>query len=462
MPASVRGVRGATVAAAAPLWLSLRALAFCPPQARRHWSSGGLLLATAVALAIDIAGGYWLAGGGVFNPDALPGWATVGLLLFVIGAAIERRGALAWQMATLFFGIGLWLSLLFLLAWSGAMHWLRPSLAYRFGWAVFAIWPVWLVLALVHAVVRPRGGWTRKRMAAAALLAACLLGQRYYFADTEQFWLPEAEAAASVPPPTPKLADGATLYSEAGRLGDALAAIAPGKPGVVENYALVIGGDAGQGVFVREATSMRDRFDARLGTRGRSILLANHDSVTGVLPIATQTSIAAALGAIGERMNRDEDVLLLYLTSHGSRDHEFALANPPLELPGVTPQWLADALAGAKIRWRIVIVSACYSGGFVPALARPESLVMTAAASDRTSFGCADENDFTYFGKALYDALGRDGDWRAIWARTRDAVAKREAAERFESSKPQFSFGAAIAAKLAGTGARTPKQRPSP
>ncbi|GHD55791.1 hypothetical protein GCM10007350_01870 [Jeongeupia chitinilytica] len=446
----------------APLWQSLCALVFCPPKASRRWSPGGLLPVVVVALLVDIAGGYWLAGGGVFNPDALPGWGWVGLLLFVAGAAIDRRGRLAWQAATLFFGIGVWLNLLFLLAWSGAMHWLKPSLLYRFGWVMFAILPVWQALALVHAVVRSRGGWTRKVVAVAVVLAVCLFAERYYFADAGQFWLPEPDEENAATQPAPKLADESVLYTEADRLDDALAAVVPGKPGVVEHFALIVGGDAGQGVFVREATSIRDRFDARFGTRGHSILLANHDSATGELPIATQTSIAAALDTLGERMNRDEDVLLLYLTSHGSRDHEFALANPPLELPGITPAWLAEALAEAKIRWRIVIVSACYSGGFVPALAGPDTLVMTAAAADRTSFGCADENDFTYFGKALYDALGRESDWRAIWTQTRYAVARREAAEHFEPSNPQFSFGAAIAARLAGDGEQGAKQRPSP
>lgn len=437
-------------------------MCFWPSCARYRGSVGGLLLAAALALIVDIAGSYWLTGGGQFNAGALPGWGWAGLLLFVAGAALERRGALGWQLATLYFGIGFWLNLLFLAAWYGAMHWLAPSLQYRFGWAVFAVWPVWLALALVHAAVRSRGGWSWCALVAALLLAAGLLAERYYFADTGQFWLPESGEEAFEPLPLPKLADEAVLYSEVERLDAALDAIAPGRKGIVEHYALVVGGDAGQGVFVREATSMRDRFDARFGTRGRSVLLANHDSVTGAVPIATQTSIAEALDAIGARMNRDEDVLLLYLTSHGSREHEFALANPPLDLPGITPQWLADALADAKIRWRVVIVSACYSGGFVPALAGPETLVMTAAAADRTSFGCADENDFTYFGKALYDALGQGNDWTVIWRQTRDAVTRREAAERFESSKPQFSFGAAIAARLAGTGGQAVKQAPSP
>ncbi len=40
----------------------------------------------------------------------------------------------------------------------------------------------------------------------------------------------------------------------------------------------------------------------------------------------------------------------------------------------------------------IVVVQACYSGSFVDNLAAPDRMVITAAAADRTSFGCASEN----------------------------------------------------------------------
>jgi len=63
---------------------------------------------------------------------------------------------------------------------------------------------------------------------------------------------------------------------------------------------------------------------------------------------------------------------------------------------------LRNLLRESRIRWKVVLISACYSGGFVDALKDEHTLVITAARHDRASFGCADENDFTYFGRAFF------------------------------------------------------------
>ncbi|BCL74523.1 hypothetical protein JHS3_02590 [Jeongeupia sp. HS-3] len=408
-----------------------------------------------LALATEAVVACLLGGGGRFNVYALPGWGWVGLLLCVVGMGIDRRGELGWQWATLYFAAVVLLDLLFFAVWQAGQRWLPPLRQYQLDWVIFVLMPVWLAFALAFAASRCRGWRLWRSTLTAIVLAGVFLAERVYWADVQPLWLPAADdtTAPLVAERPPRLADETVLYAEPGRLAEALAAIRPGRAGVVENYALLVGGDAGQQVFLREASAIRGRLDQRFDTAGRSVLLANHDRATGELPIATRTSVAAALAAIGEKMNRDEDVLVLYLTSHGSREHEFALNNPPLELAGLTPGWLRQALDVSGVRWRVVIVSACYSGGFVPALANRDTLVMTAAAADRASFGCADENDFTYFGKALYDALGRSRDWREIGMLTREAVAAREAQDGFEPSLPQFSLGSAIAVKLAGQGA---------
>ena len=56
------------------------------------------------------------------------------------------------------------------------------------------------------------------------------------------------------------------------------------------------------------------------------------------------------------------------LTSHGSEDHEFYINQPPLPLDPLTPQRLRVALDASGIRWRVIVVSACYSGGYIEAL----------------------------------------------------------------------------------------------
>jgi hypothetical protein len=51
----------------------------------------------------------------------------------------------------------------------------------------------------------------------------------------------------------------------------------------------------------------------------------------------------------------------------------------------------------------VVVISACYSGGFLEPLKDDGALVITAARHDRQSFGCADENELTYFGRAYFE-----------------------------------------------------------
>src|SRR3546814_18531152 len=99
-------------------------------------------------------------------------------------------------------------------------------------------------------------------------------------------------------------------------------------------------------------------------------------------------------------MDRDEDLLLLYLTMHGTEDHELAVTFPPLLEEWITPPQLRAVLDDAGIRNRVVVISACYSGGFLPDLRDARTLVITAARADRASFGCGNESAATWFGRA--------------------------------------------------------------
>ncbi len=106
---------------------------------------------------------------------------------------------------------------------------------------------------------------------------------------------------------------------------------------------------------------------------------------------------------------------------------------------------LSGYLAEAGIKWRVVMVSACYSGGFLKSLMSPYSAVATAAASDRMSFGCSNQRDFTYFGEALLrDQLGAGTSFPVAVTNATAAIAKREQDEKLTASNPQFFIGDAI------------------
>lgn len=192
------------------------------------------------------------------------------------------------------------------------------------------------------------------------------------------------------------------LYAQKELLDKALAALQPRAPGRINLYLLTVAGDASQEVFRREVDFVQAEFARRFGTAGRSVSLVNSRNTAASAPMATVTSIRHALKAIAARMDREQDILFLFLTSHGSRDHELTLNQNGMELADLGAAELGALVKESGIRWKVVVVSACYSGGFIEPLRDERTLVMTAARHDRRSFGCADENDFTYFGRALF------------------------------------------------------------
>jgi hypothetical protein len=150
-------------------------------------------------------------------------------------------------------------------------------------------------------------------------------------------------------------------------------------------------------------------------------------------------------------MNADEDILVLFVSAHGDREHRLSAWQPPLELAPLTPTALARMLHDSAIKWRIVVVSACYSGGFIEPLRDDNSIVITAAAPDRTSFGCEAGRDFTYFGQAFFrDALAKTSSFTEAFDIAKRLVDEQEAAERLPPSLPQMAIGRAIAEFLKG------------
>lgn len=245
------------------------------------------------------------------------------------------------------------------------------------------------------------------------------------------------------------LAAETLLYNQTGLLDTALAGLEAGDPETIDLYLLAIAGDGSQEVFRREAAFAQDLFDRRFATRGRSLTLVNSRNSYESLPMATRISLERTLGALAERMDA-EDILFLYLTSHGSRDHRFMLDQNEMMLPDLKASELSDMLAASGIRWKVVVISACYSGGFIEPVGNDTTMVITAAASDRQSFGCSDEADFTYFGRAfLEQALAETDDFRAAFDTAVELIRERESGEDISpGSQPQIHAPDAVLSHL--------------
>jgi hypothetical protein len=251
------------------------------------------------------------------------------------------------------------------------------------------------------------------------------------------------------------------LFEQPDRIANAVDTLAPQRPGVVDTYFVGFAGDGAQSVFRDEARFGANVFGKRYGTGRRTLELINDNTDRDSYPLATVSGLHYALQLLADDMDKEEDVLVLLLTSHGSREDGIAVRNGGLPLADLQPQDVRTALDDAGIKWRIVIVSACYAGIFIDPLKSDSTLVITAADADHTSFGCADDRDLTYFGEAfLRDALPGAPSLEAAFAKARKLIAEREKAEQLTPSNPQISVGTAIRKKLAEPPA--PEEDPNP
>lgn len=248
----------------------------------------------------------------------------------------------------------------------------------------------------------------------------------------------------------------AQIREQQRRLDAALAALPRHRAGVAEAYVLTVALDSDP-VFAREAREAARVLAARYNAEDRTLTLAGPDGVRDDAPHGSITALLLALSHIGTLMDGNEDALVLYTTSHGA-DIGLAYHYGDNGYGILSPASLKAALEQAGIRKRVLIISACYSGVFVPALASPDTAILTAAASTRSSFGCVAENDWTFFGDALINRALRQPVALDEAARMAGrSVAEWEAKARFIASLPQVSIGPEVGTWLPALEAALPR-----
>jgi len=224
----------------------------------------------------------------------------------------------------------------------------------------------------------------------------------------------------------------------------AAAGLAPQRPGRADVYVLALG-LWDDHVFQHEASEAANVLSRRFGAQGRTLVLsAGVSGQERTLPAATPFFIGAALSKIASRMDLEEDALVLFMTSHGSRDGAIALHEQRRLRATLSGRQLRGLLDGVGVKNRVVIVSACFSGAFVAPLANDTSIILTAASSTQSSFGCQPERDWTYFGDAFINqALGSGLPLLEAFDRAKVTIAGWEQRDGYEPSNPQRSVGAA-------------------
>jgi peptidase C13-like protein len=260
-------------------------------------------------------------------------------------------------------------------------------------------------------------------------------------------WLGVGDPVAAASRPSPEAAR--TWQRQTELLDRTLKGLRPAVPGQPHLYFVGFAGYGPQEVFKREVLAVRKFFDARYGTEGRSIALVNHASTLAALPLASAGNLERTLQHLGKLMDPSRDVLFLFLTSHGE-DGLFVVEMPRFDLKPLRPAQLKDMLKRSGIKNSVIVLSACHSGSFLPALADPTTLVIAAARADRSSFGCDDRRQWTYFGEAYFHrALRAEPSFVGAFERARELIAGWEAQAKLEPSLPQIGGGERLGPALA-------------
>ncbi len=198
--------------------------------------------------------------------------------------------------------------------------------------------------------------------------------------------------------------------------------------------AVLIAGDNNSPAFDNGVQSMRDKLMAH-GVR--DIAVYSSAASTAPVTLASVANVATAMRAGGG------DACFVFVTSHGEERGFFLRPDRRLFDPGSLDRVLN---AGCGSLPTVVIVSACHSGTFLtPDMRKPNRVILTAAATDRTSFGCGADDQYTYYDQCLLQQFDGAATWRDL------AVAARACVERLERrmgvrtpSLPQMFVGAQV------------------
>ena len=459
---------------AASLWNGLRTVALRPPRDDAAEAGPGLFLALVlVYLAVTLA----MAMVDVARPWALVPYGVTTVLtdsLLTLAAAwvlmrVMQRDSIVWGTACVLLAATI--------ATSAVVHWpldhVATALAARQHYVPALLLDIasrwwWLLVLIVVA------NWLAPRHLGRVVLAAAL---GYAVSAAAWWWLPTMPVlmtatdvdlsgvadASGEDNSTNNTGDEETstdepdfdaeevFYNQPALLDAALAGLKPQTPGKTDLYVVAFAGDAEEDVFRNEVEYANTLFAQRFGADGRVLVLENHVASLATRPLATLTNLTRAIAHIAKIMDPSEDVLLLYVTTHGSEEHDLLVDLDPLPLNQIAPEDLADALhTNPGIRWKVIVVNACYSGGFVDALHDDSTMVITSARSDRTSFGCGATSDITYFGKAfLAEALNQTTSIPDAFRQAQKSVAEWEDKDKEEHSEPQMASTRSIEAKLA-------------
>jgi len=309
-----------------------------------------------------------------------------------------------------------------------------------FEYAILA-WMLAVAVRAVYVCVDP--GRPRRRLWAAA--GGLLLIAPFWFAPLlgplEPWWREFDATPTGADAVSP--ASEAVLAAQEFMMDRALDGLDDERSGTVDLYFVGFAPDSRRPGFAADVDTAQRTMDERWNTSGRSVVLVNSPLTVAERPFASITHLRQVLLEIGDIIDPDEDVVMLYLTGSSTAGHALAAVNPPLELAALSPQGLRQLLDAAGIRWSIIVVSTCEAGTWVDALQDDETAVIASSSADVKGSDCAGGIRPSAFGDVFFGSAMRQSDdlEHAV------ELARKQLAER-KAPRPVMSIGASIADRL--------------
>lgn len=388
----------------------------------------------------------------IFNIYGLTYQATLYLLFFVsvaIIAQIEKDTASIVSIMIVFLAFvpavwGIYLTIDWL---AGKQTWFDSTVT---SWAIFYLYLIWYLAIIFRCIVKYYHTTTYRATVLVILYGTINYVPLFQLPQQSLWYVNNPEQSNSIES-EPKIIINVedTFYRQRDLIKQETDKLLPERAGVTDLYFLGVAGHAGEDVFMNEARLAKQLFDDRFDTRERSLLLINNNETVKDLPLANAHNLELAVRALAETMNPAEDILFLMLTSHGSEEHKLSIDYYPLDMNDISPGEIKMILDNAGIKWRVIVISACYSGGFIEPLIDENTLIITASDKDRKSFGCGHDGDYTYFGEALFGKhLKHERNFSTAFYAAKKDIEAQEKKESIEASIPQIRTGRNIEKQL--------------
>ncbi len=227
-------------------------------------------------------------------------------------------------------------------------------------------------------------------------------------------------------------------------LSKQLQTLSSSEEGNIDLYGIVFGSYSHQDVFMREVKFVKETIDTTLKTSNRTLSMINNPETFKDTPLANSTNLTTALTHIGQIMQPEEDILLIYLTSHGNKESGITVSlGGGHSFLNLSAGLLKEILDASGIKNKIIFISACFSGAMIDTIKDDNMMIITSAAKNKSSFGCSDDAPLTFFADAYFkQALIETTNLEKAFDIAKEIISNREIEEDLSPpSNPQIFIG---------------------